>query len=49
MLDNHYHTLGYLRDGEQLGQMMRKLHGSIAWMVCKEIGVKHVPFLKGAR
>ena len=44
LMNNHYHFLGYLRDGEQLGEMMRKLHGSIAWMVMKETGVRHVPF-----
>src|SRR5580765_4320178 len=27
LMNNHYHTLGYLRVGEQLGEMMRKLHG----------------------
>jgi hypothetical protein len=31
LLDNHYHTLGYFSDGSQLGEMMRKLHGSVAW------------------
>ncbi|MEX2387684.1 MAG: hypothetical protein WD534_07390 [Phycisphaeraceae bacterium] len=30
LIDNHYHTLGYLRQGENLGPMMRKLHGSVA-------------------
>jgi hypothetical protein len=44
LLDNHDHTLEYLKDGSQLGEMMRKLHGSIAWMVMKEISVRHVPF-----
>ena len=48
LLNNHYHTLGYLRDGEQLGQMMRKLHGSVAWLVMKELNVCHVPFWRGA-
>lgn len=43
-LDNHYHSLGYLKDGEQLGEMMRKLHGSVAWLVMKANGVRHVPF-----
>src|SRR5262245_50243124 len=47
LLDNHYHTLGYLRIGEELGEMMRKLHGSVAWMVMKEIDVRHVPFWRG--
>lgn len=44
VMNNHYHTLGYLRVGEELGEMMRKLHGSVAWMVMKEIDVRHVPF-----
>jgi hypothetical protein len=43
-MNNHYHFEGYLRDGSQLGEMMRKLHGSVAWMVMKEIDVRHVPF-----
>src|SRR3954463_2860674 len=33
LLDNHYHVLGYLRHGEQLGTMMQKLHGSVAKLV----------------
>jgi hypothetical protein len=41
-MNNHYHFVGYLRDGSQLGEMMRKMHGSIAWLVM--IGVRHVPF-----
>jgi hypothetical protein len=44
VMNNHYHFEGYLRDGEQLGEMMRKLHGSVAWMVMKETGIRHVPF-----
>jgi len=30
LLDNHYHTLGYLRVGDQLPVMMRLLHGSVS-------------------
>jgi hypothetical protein len=48
VMNNHYHFEGYLRDGEQLGEMMRKLHGSVAWMVMKEIDVRHVPFWRSA-
>ena len=44
LMNNHYHTEGYLKRGEELGEMMRKLHGSVAWLVMKEIGVRHVPF-----
>jgi hypothetical protein len=47
VLNNHYHTLGYLRVGEELGEVMRKLHGSVAWMVMKETEVRHVPFWRG--
>jgi hypothetical protein len=44
LMNNHYHTLGYLREGEQLGEMMRKFHGSVAWLVMKATEVRHVPF-----
>lgn len=44
LMSNHYHTLGYLNVGEELGEMMRKLHGSVAWLVMKELDVRHVPF-----
>lgn len=33
LLDNHYHTLGYLREGRRLGRMMQRLHGSVAKLV----------------
>src|SRR5438105_260791 len=33
LIDNHYHTVGYLYVGTELGPMMRKLHGSVAKMV----------------
>jgi len=48
VMNNHYHFEGYLRDGSHLGEMMRKLHGSVAWMVMKEIKVHRVPFWRGA-
>lgn len=44
LMNNHYHTIGYQRKGEALGEMMRKIHGSVAWLVMKEIDVRHVPF-----
>jgi hypothetical protein len=44
LMNNHDHFVGYLREGEQLGEMMRKLHGSVAWLVMKELGIRHVPF-----
>lgn len=33
LLNNHYHTLGYLKIGEELGPMMQKIHGSVAKLV----------------
>jgi hypothetical protein len=44
LVDNHYHTLGYLRIGKELGQMMRKLHGSVAKMVNDLLPERRRPF-----
>lgn len=44
LLPNHYHTIGYLRCGDELGQMMRKLHGSVAKLVNDTLSVRRVPF-----
>jgi len=33
LLDNHYHTLGYIRVGMNLKHMMQRLHGSVAKQV----------------
>ena len=33
LLDNHYHTLGYLRTGANLPKLMQRLHGSVAKLV----------------
>jgi REP element-mobilizing transposase RayT len=33
LVDNHYHTLGYLRVGAKLPRMMQRLHGSVAKLV----------------
>ena len=44
LLDNHYHTEGYLKTGEALGEMMRKLHGSVAKLVNDLLPERRVPF-----
>jgi REP element-mobilizing transposase RayT len=44
LLDNHYHTLGYLRLGENLGTMMQKLHGSVAKLVNDQLEIRLKPF-----
>ncbi len=33
LLDNHYHTLGYLRVGKTLPKMMQRLHGATSKLV----------------
>lgn len=33
LLDNHYHSLEYLKIGSNLGPMMQKLHGSVSKLV----------------
>jgi len=48
LLDNHYHTLGYMRDASQVGEMMRKIHGSVAWLVMQQNEKRHVPFWRRA-
>jgi hypothetical protein len=44
LVDNHYHALGYLRVGTELGQMMRKLHGSVAKLVNDTLSERLLPF-----
>ena len=44
VLVNHYHTVGYVRVGIELKEMMRKLHGSVAKLVNDRLDVRLVPF-----
>jgi REP element-mobilizing transposase RayT len=48
LLDNHYHTVGYIRVGEELGPMMRKLHGSTAKLANDLLPERRVPFWRAA-
>jgi hypothetical protein len=48
LLDNHYHTLGYLRIGENLGSLMQKLHGSVAKLVNDLLPERRLPFWREA-
>jgi len=41
---NHYHILGYCKEGERLGGMMRKLHGSVAKLVNDTLPQRRRPF-----
>jgi hypothetical protein len=44
VLHNHYHTIGYLEDGENLGPMMRHIHGSVAKLVNDLLPARLKPF-----
>ncbi len=44
LMNNHYHTLGYLKVGENLGPMMQRLHGSVAKLVNDTLPERHLPF-----
>jgi len=48
LLDNHYHALGYLKIGENLGPLMQHLHGSVAKLVNDTLDVRLVPFWRTA-
>jgi len=49
LLDNHYHTIGYLRRGDELGRMMRGLHGSVSKLVNDLLPARRVPFWSDQR
>ena len=44
LMNNHYHTEGYLRVGENLGPMMQRIHGSVAKLVNDLLPERLTPF-----
>jgi REP element-mobilizing transposase RayT len=44
LLDNHYHTLGYLQKGDALPRMMQRLDGSVAKLVNDLLPARRTPF-----
>jgi hypothetical protein len=44
LLDNHYHAMGYLKTGTNLGPMMQKVHGSVAKLVNDRLEERLKPF-----
>ncbi len=48
LVDNHYHTLGYLKSGENLGKLMQRLHGSVAKLVNDLLPQRRLPFWREA-
>ena len=49
LLDNHYHTLGYLREGRNLSPMMQRVHGSVAKLVNDTLDVRLTKFWRDAK
>ena len=49
LIGNHYHTLGYLKDGKNLGPMMQKIHGSVAKLVNDLLPTRLKPFWRDSR
>jgi REP element-mobilizing transposase RayT len=48
LVDNHYHTLGYLRIGDNLPRLMQRLHGSVAKLVNDLLPERLTPFWRDA-
>jgi hypothetical protein len=48
LIGNHYHFLGYQKDAKRLGQMMQKIHGSVAKLVNDILPTRHLPFWRNA-
>ena len=44
LIDNHYHTLGYLRVGKNLSPMIQRIHGSVAKLVNDSLPIRQKPF-----
>jgi hypothetical protein len=44
LLDNHYHTVGYLQVGVDLGKMIQRIHGSVSKLVNDTLPKRHLPF-----
>jgi REP element-mobilizing transposase RayT len=44
LLDNHYHTIGYVESGESVWRFIQRLHGSVAKLVNDTLDTRLVPF-----
>jgi hypothetical protein len=47
LLNNHYHTIGYLKVGEALPRMMQRIHGSVAKLVNDLLPERRRKFWRG--
>jgi REP element-mobilizing transposase RayT len=49
LLDNHYHTLGYLYEGQNLPLFIQRLHGSVAKLVNDLLPQRRLEFWRDAK
>jgi REP element-mobilizing transposase RayT len=49
LLDNHYHTLGYLYEGQNLPILMQRLHGSVAKLVNDLLPERRLEFWRDSK
>lgn len=49
LVDNHYHSIGYLRVGKNLSTMMQRIHGSVAKLVSDVLSKRLTPFWRDSR
>jgi REP element-mobilizing transposase RayT len=49
LLDNHYHTLGYVRTAQGLPRMMQCIHGSVAKLVNDVLPIRLASFWRNAK
>ncbi len=49
LMDNHYHTLGYLREGPSLSRMMQRIHGSVAKLVNDTLAARRTLFWRDGK
>jgi hypothetical protein len=49
LIDNHYHTLGYLKFGKDLGPMMQRLHGSVSKLVNDILDERRTPIWRDCK
>jgi REP element-mobilizing transposase RayT len=46
LMDNHYHSVGFLKVGTNLGPMMQRIHGSVSKLVNDLLPERRVPFFR---
>jgi REP element-mobilizing transposase RayT len=49
LVDNHYHTIGYLRSSKELPRMMQRIHGSVAKLVNDLLPERRLSFWRDAK